>query len=677
MVNLRADNLSAWKLSVVAISFMTGGFMTAYQLFLIFLALYITVLLSFGLYFSTRQKTLADFWLAGKSFGGLSIGFSAAASWLTAGAMLAVIGFFLLQGMGSIWGFVAPNILALAVIGIFVKKIKKLPAITQPELLELRYGSFLRLPVALIITVVMILFAVADIKGFALVLQIFYGVDSMHAALIVGLAVAVYVTLGGLSAVIATDIIQFLFLAFFILVMAVMVMSGATQATSLSVPQLMTAMPESWWNPISIGIPMVLIFVFAIVPGWITEQDPWQRVWAARDEKAARNGMFFGSFLVAVVFAGCCVIAVGLNSIYPDIAAMGFPMGMAKAEPALLSFIMDSGFSNLAVALCGVALATAAMSCADTFATSGASCLARDVYQRHLHPDATMKEMRFVNRISVLVIILMATLGSFFINSIIDAIHIATFIASASYFFVLMGGLYWKRATKTGAAASLCTGFVLQVGMVLFDLSKTAPMAPPYLETLHPVFMGHGVIVAMVLSGVVFTWVSLVTKPSESIRLVPFFQDEALAFAASMKEETGLLEPVGAEISDRIKVALCGERVRLHLSADLLHGVEWKQLVVTMSDNYANWVCMTGGESIQWYGFGEDGDFLSSVTVTRGDEPGVLWFEVEEKNMYLDQLKRDICRAYMGAAGALELCRQQQTRRPVVETTFETAETVC
>lgn len=198
--------------------------------------------------------------MAGKEAGWLPIGFSAAAFWLTAGALLAVIGFFLLLGMGSIWGFVAPNILALLIIGFLVKKIKKLPAIAQPELLELRYGSFLRLPVALIITIVMILFAVADIKGFDMVLQIFYGVSPVHAALIVGL-----------SAVIATDVIQFLCLGFFILIMAFTVLSGATKVSALPTVELLTAIPNSWWNPLSIGMPMVLIFVFAIVPGWISE----------------------------------------------------------------------------------------------------------------------------------------------------------------------------------------------------------------------------------------------------------------------------------------------------------------------------------------------------------------------------------------------------------------------
>lgn len=71
---------------------------------------------------------------------------------------------------------------------------------------------------------------------------------------------------------------------------------------------------------------------------------------------------------MAIVFGGCAFIALGLNAIYPEISKAGFPMGMAKAEPALLTFIMDSGFSNISLALCTVALATAAMSCRDILA---------------------------------------------------------------------------------------------------------------------------------------------------------------------------------------------------------------------------------------------------------------------------------------------------------------------
>ena len=70
--------------------------MTAYHLFLLVLSLYITFLVLTGIYYNRKDHSPADFWLAGKSIGFVSIGFSAAASWLTAGALLAVIGFYML-----------------------------------------------------------------------------------------------------------------------------------------------------------------------------------------------------------------------------------------------------------------------------------------------------------------------------------------------------------------------------------------------------------------------------------------------------------------------------------------------------------------------------------------------------------------------------------------------------
>uniref|UniRef100_UPI0025E19512 sodium:solute symporter family protein n=1 Tax=Methanohalobium sp. TaxID=2837493 RepID=UPI0025E19512 len=471
--------------------------MESYQTFLIMLAVYLAALVSIGWYFTKRQKSITDFWLAGRNIGSIGVGFSAAASWLTAGALLSVIGLYLLNGMGSIWGFVVPNILALLIIAILVSRIKHLPAITQPELLEQRYSSAIRAPVAVIITIVMILFAVADIKGFALVLEVFFGLSPIYAAAIVAIAVSIYVTLGGLSAVVWTDVLQFTFLSLFVISMAIVTVgaasSGAFEASSaMTVSDVFGNVNSSWWNPFSVGIPFALIFLIAIIPGWITEQDPWQRVWAAKDRKSARFGMTLGAFLITVVFAACAVIALGLNSLYPGIDAAGFPAGMARAETALLQFI-NSSFSTFVVGLSAIGLAAAAMSCTDTFATSGASCVSRDIYQRFIKPDATMKQMRVVNRISVLFIVASATIISFYITSILDAIHIATYIASASYFFPLMGGIYWKRATKEGAIAGLIVGAIAQITLTVIDLANTGSMAQPYLQTIHPILRSHGV----------------------------------------------------------------------------------------------------------------------------------------------------------------------------------------
>ncbi|AKB26484.1 sodium-solute symporter, putative [Methanosarcina sp. MTP4] len=613
------------------------------------LTVYLAGLVSIGWYFNKKQKSVTDFWLAGRRIGPTGVGFSAAASWITAGGILAVIGFYMLLGMGSIWGFVAPNIIALLLIALLVGKIKNLPAITQPELLEQRYGSSIRMPIALVIAVVMILFAVADVQGLAMVLQIFYGLDKIYAVALIAVVVSIYVTLGGLSAVVWTDVIQFTILAIFTIAMAFAavgtVADGGLGTTAISNSELLGNVPDGWWNPFSIGLPLVLIYILAIIPGWISEQDPWQKVWAARDEKSARTGMILGAFMILVVFGSCAVIAIALNAIYPEIAAMGFPAGMALAEPALLTFINERfAASPLLITLSAIGLTAAAMSNADTFATSGGSNLSRDIYQRYIKPDATMKEMLVVNRISVLIIVLGACAGTFYIQGIIEAIHIATFIASASYFFPLMGGLYWKRATRQGALVSMVVGGVSQIGLVLLDYTMEAPpMAATYLEGIHPALMSHGVILGMSLSAVAFFGVSLMTKPSSRVNLAPFFEEEAQSLARYEAREINEMDPVYSSFLGNVEEKVTGERSHLQLNLRVSDTLSWHELVEKLKSVSPAWVTPTGQDSVYRL---THGDMLSCVTVTRGSGDRDIWLKAEPRLETVGRQKKELFTAY-------------------------------
>ncbi|AKB52713.1 sodium-solute symporter, putative [Methanosarcina barkeri str. Wiesmoor] len=622
--------------------------MNGYSIFLVMLTVYIAGLVAIGWYFNSRQKSITDFWLAGRRIGPSALGFSAAASWLTAGGILAVIGYYMLQGMGSIWAFVAPNIISLLFLAVLVKKIKNLPAITQPELLEQRYGSIVRLPIALIITVVMILFSVSDITGLSLVLQTFYGVDPLYAAAIVAIAVSLYVTLGGLYAVIWTDTIQFSFLALFAIVMAFAtvgtVADGGLNTSAISVSQLFGNVSGDWWNPFSIGLPMVLIFSFALIPGWITEQDPWQKIWSAKDEKSASVGMVLGALMITVIFAVCAVIAIALNNIYPEIAGMGYPAGMASAEPALLSFVSERFASApVVVAFSAIGLAAASMSCTDTFSTSGASCISRDIYQRYIKPDATMKEMMLVNRASVLFIILAATAGSFIIPNILDAIQIATFIASSSYFFPLMGGLYWKRATKEGAFAGMVIGFIVQVSLVALDLINTPPLAASYLESVHPILMGHGVIVGMSLSAIAFFGVSLMTKPSSKVNLAPFFEEEAKELSLSETKKINEKDPEYSAFLKNLNEKVTGERAHLQLNLHTSGNLSWQEVTENLKTMSPAWVTPTGIDSVYRL---THGDMLACVAVTRGTGERDIWLKAEPRLETLGTQKRELFTAY-------------------------------
>ena len=156
------------------------------------------------------------------------------------------------------------------------------------------------------------------------------------------------------------------------------------------------------------------------------------------------------------------------------------------------------------MALLTIGFAAASMSCTDTFATSGASCISRDLIQRHLWPTATMKEMMVVNRILVIIMIALSAAIALNVNSIMDAVIIATVIGTTSYFFPIIGGLYWKRATKWGAMAALVVGGGTQILLITYEQFW---LRQP-LDSISPLLTEHGVLVGLFLSALFFVGVS-------------------------------------------------------------------------------------------------------------------------------------------------------------------------
>src|SRR5690606_33374670 len=125
---------------------------------------------------------------------------------------------------------------------------------------------------------------------------------------------------------------------------------------------------------------------------------------------------------------------------------------------------------------------------------------------------------------------------------------------------------YWKRATKEGAFAGMVVGFTVQVALVALDLIKTPPLAPSYLESIHPVLMSHGVIVGMSLSAIAFFLVSFMTKPSSRVNLAPFFEEEAEELARYEAKGINENDPEYRAFLKNLNEKVTGERAHLQLN---------------------------------------------------------------------------------------------------------------
>ncbi|MCX6672179.1 MAG: sodium:solute symporter family protein [Methanothrix sp.] len=616
--------------------------MDAYSLFLIFLAIYIAVLLGIGLYFSSRQKSVTDFWLAGRELGPIIIGFSAASAWITASALLLATGLFLLIGVGSIWIWVFPNIAGLIIIAAISGRIKNIPALTQPELMEIRYDPMIRAPVALAVTIMMILFSVTDFIGFKLVLGTFFGIDPFYAVAIMAVSVALYVSVGGFRAVVWTDVVQYLLLAGLAIYVAALALDlSADKGVTLLAAA--SALGTDWWDPLLLGGLMgALVFLVALLPGWVAEQDPWQKIWAARDGSSARRSLLLGSALLALVYLCCFLTAIGLSVLYPR------PAGEVEAEMLYLKIISDN-VPGWLLALLTIGFAAASMSCTDTFATSAASCISRDLIQRHLWPAATMKEMLVINRILVIIIIGIAAAIALYANSIVDAVIIATVIGTTSYFFPIIGGLYWKRATRWGAMAALIAGGGTQILLISYEQFW---LKQP-LDSISPYLTEHGVLVGLTLSALFFVGVSLATGPEPDIRLAVFFPDIAEKVFCRDLPRADRKSARYREITSLIEEKIAGERSHLNLAIG--HGrvgegeredgqevLAWERFVEWLKERYPLWFTPTGSHIVYRL---SQADMLACVKMVRGDSSHI-WLSAEPRRGQTQRLKDELFLAY-------------------------------
>ena len=112
------------------------------------------------------------------------------------------------------------------------------------------------------------------------------------------------------------------------------------------------------------------------------------------------------------------------------------------------------------------------MSTADSQLLLSSSAFAADIYKTTIKKDANDKEVLWVGRIAVIVLLVFAVLIALFVSSdIMSLVSAAWSIFGAAFGPVILLSLYWKRFNYKGAVAGIISGFLTSVlWMILFNL---------------------------------------------------------------------------------------------------------------------------------------------------------------------------------------------------------------
>jgi SSS family solute:Na+ symporter len=248
-----------------------------------------------------------------------------------------------------------------------------------------RFGAGARRIIALALAFVFLVWGGAEIYVAASLLAPGLGIARSSAILGIGLVVAIYATLGGFRAVVATDKLQYAIVALYVLAMAWLAFRGLRrEGTMVPEPTLQGLHSgRPWTDLFAPGAAIIVLTFVAYIPGWVFETDLWVRVQAARSDRAARRGVLLAG-VNALFFVGLLPLAIGVAALalFP-LEGGASPAAVGVEGDAIFAALVERYAPTWLEVLVAMGLVAAAMSTIDTCANVMALAIGYDLFELH------------------------------------------------------------------------------------------------------------------------------------------------------------------------------------------------------------------------------------------------------------------------------------------------------
>ena len=534
----------------------------------------LVVVMAVGLWAGRKEETTEDFYLAGKSTRWWGVAGSIFGSNISANHMVGMM------GVGFSLGFVESQFEISAIAGLlllcygFLPVYRRLNVYTLSEYLGRRYNESCRIIYALITIVIIV--------GVQMMPSFYIGSRSLNILLldeaaiqnptppadedaegvrevadessrngvaarrkvtidqrsyVIGILVmavvaGTYTIVGGLKAVIVTDVIQSVMMILAAVTVAILTLGapeigGWSAMMTLDAQQgdaakmhlyLPSSHPERPWTGMLSGL-IILHFNY-----WGTNQFIVQRALSARTDREARIGIIVAGFFKLLIPFVC--IGTGVAAYYLFVRRMpGIHFDGDTAFPILMRQVVSPIGAGM-VGIVAAGLIGAILSSIDSLLNSGATIVTFDLYRRYLRPAASERELVRVGRICITVFVIGAALLAIrymdpnreehFFTTV--AGHTSKLVTGIVVAFAL--GMFWRGATGAGALAAIVASVVCSYGLP--ELYERFVVQLPGLVELFGQKLNffHSAFVAAIVSATVHVIVSLLSAAdSEKQRL--------------------------------------------------------------------------------------------------------------------------------------------------------------
>jgi Na+/proline symporter len=519
--------------------------------------LYGGIAVAVGVAFARRAgKGTQEFFLSGRRLPWWLLGTSMVATTFSTDTPNLVTDLVRNGGVSQNWVWWAFLITGMCTVFFYAKLWRRSGALTDIAFYELRYSgkpaAFLRGFRALYLGVFFNVMIMATVTLAAIKISgVLLGVDKYTTVLIAGTVTVLYSATSGLWGVVITDLLLFVI---------AMVGSLAAAYFALQQPEVgglaglvshptlagkLSLLPDfSDWRTASI------VFIIPLAVQWWSTWYPGsepggggyiaQRMLAARNENESMLAtLLFNVAHYALRPWPWIIVALCSMIVYPtlDDIIVRFPgldpsiVRHDLAYPAML-VLLPHGLLGLVVA----SLAAAYMSTISTHLNWGASYIVDDVYRRFMVPDRKDSHYVAVGRLSTVLLIILASILSLWLENALQAFQILLQIGAGTGLIFLLRWFWWRINVW-----SEISGMIISFAVALYFQFAHQALGFP---ALHPSSM---LIAGVAITTVGWLAVTLMTPPADGQTLQTFY-DKIQPFARGWRSAVHT-KPAGGDES--------------------------------------------------------------------------------------------------------------------------------
>jgi SSS family solute:Na+ symporter len=425
--------------------------------------------MALGLVLGRRVRASADFFVASRQLGPGLIFATMLAANIGAGSTVGATSRGYSEGLAA-WWWVGSAAIGSVVLAFWIGPAMRREAAahdlaTVGDYLEYRYNRTLRVTIAVLLWLGSIFILASQLIGLGWILNVVTGIPKPMGSAAGGLLITVYFAAGGLltSARVNTIQLAVKMIGFAVaLPLAIRAFGGWPEVATVEATS-----PQYWsfWRA-----DLSLSYFALVAPAFVVSPGLLQKIFGARDDRAVRIGVGLnavGLFLFAGVPAILGIVARGS---YPTLDAtnLALPMLLMHALPPLVG------------ALALAAVFSAEVSAADASLFMLTTSLSQDLYKRFVRQDADDARVLRVARWTSLAAGILGVLLAWTTEDVINTLTVFYALISVGLFVPIVGGLYVKKTTATGALLSVVCGVATTlVAQVVTSGAGVGLVTPP------------------------------------------------------------------------------------------------------------------------------------------------------------------------------------------------------